>query len=141
MLRSCLGYDCLSYSWKLGILFDYKHDAKVYGKLSAIWCKTNRMDVGDSIPSPNRHCSWGYMVFRFFTSKFIFYRGHKIRAITLRLKIKLEQIWIQKSLHSKIICVIGDDISSDFPTYIKSKWMQLQNNNCISNTQSVFLCI
>ena len=36
ILRSCLGYDCLSYSWKLGFLFDHKYDAKVYGKLPAI---------------------------------------------------------------------------------------------------------
>ena len=54
---------------------------------------------------------------------------------------KSEQIWIQKSLYSKIICVVGNDISSDILAVIEPKWMQLQNYNCISNTQSVFLCI
>jgi len=64
-----------------------------------------------------------------------------VTRLEQKLKIKLEQIWIQKSLHSKIICIVGDDISSDFLANIEPKWMQLQNYNCISNTQSVFLCI
>ena len=56
-------------------------------------------------------------------------------------KINLEQIWLQKSLYSKIFRAIGDNISSNFSVNIKSKWMQLQNNNCFGNSQSVFLCI
>ena len=37
-----------------------------------------------------------------------------VTRLEQKLKIKLEQIWIQKSLHSKIVCIVGDDISSDF---------------------------